>query len=500
MTIFQKFRKLFDPIDLTSGPILKSMLLFFIPIMLSLAFQQIYSLTDTIIVGQNLDANEISGVNDSISMTNLVLEFTVGLTAGFSTLLSDAFGAGDEKRVRQSFAIQLVLSALFSVILTITAYFLVDYMLSLMNITPSETNANMQEIYESAKTYMSILFLYGIVSQLSYNLITSVLRGIGDSFIPFLFLAFATILNIFLDLLFIIPLHWGVAGSAYATVISQFVAALGAFLYAFIRYPKLRLHKEDFRFDGKFVLKHLGYGLPLAFQYSILSIGIVVMQTAIIPFDITPEGTGVKNNPCQIGYGVSNKLSGILMTFFNAIGAGMLTYTAQNKGAGKRDRIKKGFLTGLEITGIFAVLLPTIGFLLTINGAYQYIFLSADKVTEGSILYGNTYLYIALPFYIFLGLIFLGRNVIQGLGKPLYPLLGGIGELITRVLVCTLLPEVVNGGPINSEASLASYEIICWADPITWVLSAAIVIIPSFYFIFRKEDGKRKKKLALAKN
>lgn len=486
MNLFRRFKKLFDPVDLTQGKIIKVMIPFFIPIMFSMVFQQLYSLTDSIIVGQNLSANEITGVSDAVPMTFLVLTFTSGLTAGFSTLLSDAVGSNDESRMRRSFFIQIVLSLAFTLILTVAAYFSIDFMLSVLKISPSAEDQNMQAIYESAKTYMAILFVFGIFSQMFYNLITSVLRGIGDSFIPFLFLVFSTVLNVFLDLLFIIPLNWGVAGSAYATVISQFLSALGAFIYAYARYPKLRIRKEDMKIDGKYLAKHLWFGLPLGFQYSILYIGVVVMQAAIIPFDIAPNGMTVLNNPAQIGYGVANKFSGLLMNFLNAVGMGMLTFVSQNKGANKVDRIKDGFRVGFEIMTALALFLMAVGLLFTINGAYQYVFLASDKVSQQSLVYGNMYLYVSLPFYFVLGMIYLGRNTIQGLGKPVFPLLGGISELITRVLVCTFLPQIVNGAPITSEASLPSYAIVCAADPITWIFSAAIVIIPSFVIIYKK--------------
>lgn len=486
MNLFRRFKKLFDPVDLTRGKIIKVMIPFFIPIMLSMVFQQLYSLTDSVIVGQNLSANEITGVSDAVPMTFLVLTFTSGLTAGFSTLLSDAAGSNDEAKMRRSFFIQIVLCLVFTVLLTLAAYFSIDFMLSVLKISPSAEDANMQAIYDSAKTYMAILFIFGIFSQMFYNLVTSVLRGIGDSFLPFLFLVFSTVLNVFLDLLFIVPLNWGVAGSAYATVISQFVSALGAFIYAFVRYPKLRIRKEDMKIDGKYLVKHLWFGLPLGFQYSILFIGVVVMQAAIIPFDISSSGLTVANNPAQIGYGVANKFSGLLMDFLNAVGMGMLTFVSQNKGANKIDRVKDGFRAGFEIMTAVALISMVVGLLFTINGAYQYVFLAPDKVTEQSVVYGNTYLYVSLPFYFALGMIYLGRNTIQGLGKPLYPLLGGISELITRVVVCTFLPQLVNGAPIDSGASLASFAIVCAADPITWIFSAAIVIIPSFIIIYKK--------------
>lgn len=485
MSLVSKIKRLFDPVDLTKGNILKIIVPFLIPIVLSALFQQLYSLTDTVIVGKTLNPNEVAGVNDVVSMAGLVLNFTIGCTAGFSVIMSRAIGAKDAERTRKSLFVQILLSFLVSLVLTAISYLMIDTLLSWIRIYPSQSDANMQEIYIAARTYLRVIFLFGILSQMMYNLFTSILRGIGDSFIPFLFLIASTLLNIGLDLLFILVFHWGVRGSAIATVLSEAIAALAAFLYLQLRYPQLRFRKEDMHVDFPFVIQHLRLGIPLGFQWSILFIGIVIMQAAVIPFDMDPNGIVVLGNPAQVGYGVSNKLGGFLMTFFSAIGNGLLSFVSQNDGAKAYQRIRDGYRIMTWMTVIVAVMMTALGFLLTINGAYQHIFLSPDKITDATIRFGNLYLYTALPFYIPLGLIYVGRNFMQAVEKPLYPLLSGVVELLARTLICLFLPALINHGPITSLASDASYIAVCLADPVTWILSGLTVVIPSLFFLKR---------------
>lgn len=488
MNLIQRFKKLFDPIDLTKGDIRKVFTMFLIPIILSMVFQQVYSLTDTIIVGQNLSQSEIAGVNDALPLAYLVLNFTIGCTSGFSLVLSRSIGAKNFKQAKQSVFVQLILALVFSVLLILIGYFSIDSLLAWVKIVPSETNHGMQAIYESARIYLVVLFLGGILAQMLYNMIGSILRALGDSFTPFLFLVFSCLLNVVLDLVFIIPLKMGVMGSALATVLSQMIATIGAFLYSFLRYKELRLHKEDFKISFSFVWEHLKLGVPLGIQWSLIYVGVVIMSGAVIPFDIISETEMVNGNPAQVGYGVANKLTGLMMDFFSAIGTAILSFISQNKGAEEYQRIRKGFFYALRLTIFTGIGLIIIGFLLSINGSYEYIFLSKDKVTEKTIYYGNNYLYAALPFFIPLGFIFLGRNTVQALEKPIFPVLGGLVELLARTLVCSFLPTLINGGPINSEANLWSYLIVCFADPITWVLSALVVIIPSFVYIAKMKE------------
>jgi len=319
---------------------------------------------------------------------------------------------------------------------------------------------------------------------MGYNLIVSVLRAMGDSFTPFLFLVFGTILNIILDVIFIIPLNWGVSGSAWATNISMLLATVGCFIYAFYKYPALRFKKEDFKISRSFIYEHLRMGFPLGFQYSILQIGIIIMQMAVISFDYDPNGILVAGASAQVGYSIANKVGLILMNVYISIGTAMLTFMGQNNGAKDYERIKKGFRIGILIGTICWAVMTVVGLLITINGAYLHIFLKSENINADVIKYGNYYLYLALPCHFILMLLFIARNSLQGLQRPLFPFLAGVGELIARSFICLYLPQLINGGPINSLASGNSYFAVCSADVLAWLVATVILMIPLIRAIF----------------
>lgn len=477
MSLLIKFRNLFNPIDLTKGSILKNIIIFLIPILLSLVFQQLYSLTDAIIVGKTLSSAEISGINDAAPLCNIALQFAIGCTSGFSVVIANLIGKNDQNGTRKSFLVQIILSIAITVILTISFCLLTDNLLAVMDIKESPTDSSKQAVYQSAHDYLFIIYL-GIVCQMFYNLIVANLRALGDSFTPFLFLVVGTVINVFLDLLFIIPLKLGVAGSAWATNLSQLIAAVGCFIYAYIKYPFLRIKKSDFKFSFKFILEHLKNGCPLGFNFAILQIGIVIMQMAVIAFDYDPSGVMVINQPVQIGYSIACKLIMILVSAFNSLGACAITYFGQNNGAQKYDRINKGFKILFYLGLAMWIILGGVFALMSINGAYLYIFLDGSKVTKDVIKYSNLYLYSTLPLGFFLMVLILLRNSLSGLNRPLFPFLAGIGEMLARSILCIFLPRLVNGGPINSTASNFAYISTCFADPLAWISATLIMIVP----------------------
>ena len=481
MKIFQKFKQLFNPIDLTNGKIGKSLIAFLIPIVLSMLFQQFYTLTDAMIVGQTLSEAEVAGVNSSAPLVYIVLQFGIGCTAGFAVVISEKIGMKDYEAVRKSYFAQIVLCFIISIVLTVFGILLIPTMLKMIGIAPSSDIA-MQAEYEAA--YIYLLFIYaGIVLQIFYNLIVSVLRAMGDSFAPFLFLVGGTILNIGLDLLFIIVFRWGVAGSAIATVLSQGVAAIGAMIYGYKKYEVLRIRKTDLKSPLSFYGHHLYNGLPLGFQFSVLEIGIIIMQAAVIAFDITPSGGMVTGLPAQMGYGAGCKIVNLLMTILMGLGTAVLSFTSQNLGARNYKRIKKGLITSLWIGVGMSIFILIIGLSLTIGGTYQYLFLSPSKVTSESLRYGNLYLYVSIPCMGILMVLFVIRNALQGLQKPLWPFFSGVGELLARSLICLFLPALFNGGPINSEASGIAFIVTSSADPAAWVLNVLISIFPLIYYL-----------------
>ena len=353
--------------DLTQGKCWRVILLFSLPVILSYLLQQVYSISDAAIVGQTLSAAEVAGVNDTNSLVFIFLQFAFGVSAGFCVITSYYVGMHDERGVRRSLATQLLLSAALTVVLTALALVLLDPMLAWINVTPAH-----HEVYTAAHTYCAIIFA-GIGAQLFYNFICSFLRAMGDSVTPLLFLLFSTVLNVGLDLAFILVFRWGVAGAALATVLAQLVSTIGCFIYAFVRYPVLRLHREDWRITLMDVKRHLARGIPLGLQFSVLAIGIIVMQGGVVKFDMR-DGVMV-SNAAQNGFGAANRLFNLVATPMNALGGAMTSFTAQNLGAGQYDRIRRGTLQALGMVSILAILAAGTGLLLTRGDFCYHVFL-----------------------------------------------------------------------------------------------------------------------------
>ena len=466
----KKRLSLFQPIDLTEGTCWKTIFLFSIPIIISYLLQQVYTISDAAIVGQTLAADEVAGVNDTSPIAFIFLQFAFGVSAGFCAVTARSVGAHDEAAVRRSLATQIVLSAALTVALTALALVLLNPMLAWINLTPASG-----EVYRAAFTYCAIIFA-GIGAQLFYNFICSFLRSLGDSVTPLLFLLFSTALNVGLDLLFIVTFRWGVAGAAIATVLAQLLSTIGCFCYAFARYPKLRLHREDWAITRRDIGQHAFQGIPLGLQFSVLAIGIIVVQSVVVKFDIL-DGQMV-SNAAQNGFGAANKFTGSLMTLLNGLGSAMTSFVAQNLGAGNFERIRKGARQALVMFAIATAISAALGFLSTIGNFYLHLFLSADKVTADTIRFGNGYMRVDMSLMLFLGGVFLLRNCVQGIGKPQFILGGGVAELVARVLVCLLLPAAVAGGEVSAAAPHAAYVALCLADPMAWFAADLVMMIP----------------------
>lgn len=488
-------KKMFEPIDLTKGTIWKVIIWFSIPILISYVFQQIYTIADAAICGQFLNQNQVAGVNNTGNLTFIVLQFAFGCTAGFSVITANKVGSKNLDGIRKSLAMQIVLCLFISVILTIIAVLCINPLLSIIGLS-SSTNPVQDEIYRSAYMYLLIIFL-GTIAQIFYNLICSFLRSVGDSLTPLLFLIFSTFLNIALDFLFIACFRMGVAGAAIATVIAQSIAAVGCFFYTFMKYKDYRLHKDDFKIESTFVKKHLKLGLPLAFQFSILAVGLIVMQSVIVKFDSNLGGE-VVSSYAQNGFGAATKLNNFLMCPFNALGTAMLSFCGQNYGANQRQRIRKGVTQALLISLIEYIIFAGIGLLLTINGFYLYIFYSPEKINDMAIHYGNIYLYCDLSLYFILGFLFVLRNSLQGVERTLFPFLAGFGELVARTAVCLTIPNLINGGPISIEASDSALYGLTFADPMAWVFATSFLIYGTIKYIYHIPKTQKKEMIQIS--
>lgn len=428
--------------DMSKGSPTRLILFFTLPLLAGNIFQQFYSMVDTFVVGRFVGVEALAALGSTGAMSFLVLGFVGGLTAGFSVIISQRFGAGDPDGMRKATAMSITAAFGMTVLLTVISLAGSLPLLRLLN-TPSN-------IIEDANTYISIIFA-GIIATIYYNLFASLLRALGDSRSPLYFLLIASGLNIVLDLVFVINFQLGCAGVGYATVISQGVSALFCLLYIHRKYPQLHLSKQDWRPDKEMLTRLLRLGIPSALQFSVCAIGVMIVQACInnLGSDMVAAYT--------VGCKVENLITQPLMT----LGMAMATYAGQNLGAGRLDRIRKGVRQGTLLSIGFALL----GLLLVLLFGEKIVGLFVEAGQEHVVESANFYLKLASIFFIPLGLIFIFRNTCQGAGSGLIPLLSSLQELLFRALVAMTL-----AGPLG-------YFGICLASPIAWVAAAILLLI-----------------------
>lgn len=431
--------------DMTTGNPVKLILYFSIPLLIGNIFQQFYSMVDTIIVGRFVGIDALAAVGSTGSMVFLVNGFVVGLTSGFGVLISQKFGAKNENAIRKATASAIKLSIISIILITIISVIFAKPVLSLMN-TPSN-------IIGDATTYITIIYA-GTVATFAYNMISSILRALGDSKTPLYFLIISSILNVILDLVFIINFSMGVSGAAYATIISQGISSLLCFVYTSKKYTILKFKKGDFKPNKTYVKKHLRIGIPMALQFSITAIGIMIVQSALNIF-----GSAI-----IASYTAASKALQLVMQPAVTFGVTMSTYCAQNLGAKNYKRIKDGVRECTKISVITSIIA---GLILIFFGKY-FVMLFINSPDETILSYASQCLNIAAIFFIPLGLIFIYRNALQGIGESFVPMMAGVYELTARALAAFILPRFLD------------YLGICLADPIAWI--AASVPLAFTYF------------------
>lgn len=436
--------------DMTKGNPVKLILLFTIPLLIGNVFQQFYTMVDTIIVGRFVGVEALAAVGSTSSMVFLVNGFVLGLTSGFAILVSQKYGAKDEQGIKKAVSSAIILSIISTIIVTVVSVFLAKPILKLMN-TPDN-------IMKDAATYVIIIY-GGNVAIIFYNMMASILRAIGDSKTPLYFLIVSSVLNIVLDLVFIINFNMGVAGAAYATVISQGVSAVLCVIYTHKKYTILRLKKEDFKVKRKYYRRHLKVGIPMALQFSITSIGIMIVQSAINVFGSTVIAS----------YAAASKVFNLVMQPVISLGVTMATYCGQNVGAKNYKRIKNGVKKAVIICVITSIIS---GAILMFLGKY-FVMMFVSNPDAEMLLYAQKVFDISAIFFIPLGLIFVYRNVLQGIGDSFVPMMAGVYELIARAIVAFTLPKVIG------------YMGICLSDPIAWFAAA----IPLAYAYYKKEKS-----------
>ena len=419
---------------MTTGNPVKLILFFSIPLLIGNVFQQFYSMVDTIIVGRYVGVQALAAVGVTGSLSFLILGFTFGLTGGFSVIIAQRFGANDEDGLRKSVATSTILSIISTIIITLASMLSAKPVLSLMN-TPDD-------IINDATIYIIIIYA-GTCATVFYNMIAGILRSLGDSKTPLYFLILSSILNIILDLFFILNFNMGVRGAAYATVITQGISGILCLIYALKKYPILRLKKEDWIWDKNFALKHLNVGIPMALQFSITATGVMVLQTALNAFGSTVIAA----------YTAASKVEQIVTQPGISFGTTMATYCGQNLGAGKYDRIKEGVKKGSIITIMVSIIAAVV--LFVFGKSLSTLFISSDQIE--ALNYSKQYLNTVAIFLPILGMLFIYRNSLQGIGDAFIPMMAGVAELVARVIVAFTLPAFIG------------YIGICLASPFAWI-------------------------------
>lgn len=440
--------------DMTSGSPVRLILQFMIPVCLGNIFQQFYNVADSIVAGQFIGVNALAAIGSTGSLMFFVTGWLNGLSSGFAILVSQRFGARRYDQMRHYVAMSIYLAASFAIVMTAGLLILNEPILRMMNFS--------DEIMPDVTAYMGIIYA-GLIVTAAYNSLAAFLRALGDSKSPLYFLIISAVINVALDIAFIVWFGMGVEGCAYATVIAQGISALLCFVYILKKFPILHLKKEDFRISFRSFGHLLSLGIPMGLQFSITAIGTIIVQGAV----------NVYGEIYMAGFAAAGKLQNIIATVFTAFGATIATFVGQNRGAGKMDRVK----TGVKYTQIMILIWSVVTMALVFFfGKYMMLlFVSASEteVIDAASVYFRTVFWC----YPFLGSIFLYRNTLQGMGYGLVPMLGGVFELAARSAI------------VMTVAGRTSFAGVCLSDPAAWI-AALIPLVPYYIYTMRKWEKK----------
>ncbi len=432
--------------DLTKGNVVGQIALFSLPLLIGNVFQQFYNMADMIIVGRTINTTALAAIGATGAIAFLVIGFSFGLTSGFTVITAQRFGAGDEDGVRRSIATGIILGIVVSVVITALSVSTAYPLFRLMQ-TPAE-------IIDDAYGYTVVIY-GGTIVTIFFNLFAGILRALGDSITPLLFLVIACIINIILDYVFIVYFHMGVAGAGWATVVAQACAVLLCLVYSLKRFPIVRLRRQDWRFDWAFAWKHLAIGLSMGAQMAIIAVGSIILQIGI-----NQLGTdSIK------AFSSAVKIDQLATQPLFSLGVAVATFTAQNYGARRFMRIREC----ARKCSIISVVMSFIGCLLIVVLGRWFLSLfgigeNEPQVVSEAVQYLNT---TSLAYFL-LGLLFVFRNILQGMGKNTMPTVSAATEVVVRIIATfTFLKWWGFWG-------------VCIVNPVTWVGAVAMLLIGYF--------------------
>ena len=436
--------------EMTAGPALPLIFNFTLPLLLGNLLQQTYSLIDAAIVGKFLGINPLAAVGASSSVIFLILGFCNGCSCGFGIPVAQKFGARDYSIMRCYVSVSLQISIAISVFIAILTSIFCSDILRVMR-TPDT-------IFEDAYIYLLVTFI-GVPFTFLYNLLSSIIRALGDSKTPFWFLLFSTILNIALDLFCILVLGWGVMGAAVATVFSQAVSTFLCYIYMYRHFEILRGNRAEKKFQLRLANNLLAIGVPMGMQFSITAIGSIMLQSA----------NNALGTACVAAFTTAMRIKMFFICPFESLGIAMATYCGQNYGAGKPRRIWEGIkASGWMMMG-YAVATFAILMLCSKELALLFVNISETEIISAT----ELFLHVSAYFFPMLGVLCILRYSIQGAGFTNLAMLSGVSEMIARTLVSIYAVPVWG------------YLAVCYGDPAAWV-AANVFLVPAFIYVYRK--------------
>lgn len=434
--------------NMTEGEPLKLIVQFMIPLLIGNVFQQMYNIADVIIVGRTIGVNALAAVGAVTPLFMLTMVLTIGLSNGFTVVTGQRYGAQDMNGMRRSIATCLVLSIFFVIAIMLIMHLIIDPVLALMNIP--------LELLSDAYAYVMII-VDGLFAMMGYNLLSGIMRSLGDSKTPLYFLIVSSIVNVVLALVFIIEFGWGVPGSAFALVIAQAVSTVLCAAYIYKRFPQLHIKRSDFCLNWQEFWEHLRMGLPMAVQFSVLGLGIIILQSVCNKF----------GSEQIAGFTTAIRVEQLALQPMISFGIAIAVFTAQNFGAHRFDRIRIAVRKCSMLLLSFSLVAAMVIFLFGEQIIGVFLDVPSPEVMEAA----HLYILYTVPVYFFLSQIFVYRNACQGMGVGMIPMLSGFVELIMRSLAAVYLSEPYG------------YVGICLAEPIAWISCAVFVFAAYHYFV-----------------
>lgn len=420
--------------SLTKGSIIRGLLWFAIPLFISNLFQQLYNTIDTVVIGYYLGDASLAAMGATAAIFELIVGFTSGVSTGFGIVLARFFGAKHRDGFKHTFSTSLILAFLIALGLTIISSLGMHPLLALLK-TPAD-------IFDQAYSYIHLISLSLLVT-MAYNYMAALFRSLSDALTPLYVLFITSILNIILDIYFIVSLNLGVAGAAWATIVSQIVATILCIIFFIKKYSHYLPKREHFRFDKELCLDLLGQGISMGMMLSIVSIGTIILQASI-----NALGTIVIT-----AHTAARKITSLLSLPISTIAAAVSTFVSQNYGAKQKDRI----IQGVRIANIASISYAIVLGLLAFIFSKTWVSLMSGSDTTSVLENGAMYLMVNIPFFVVLGPLLILRNALQGLGKKMTPLISSVIELLGKVIFTIAF------------VPFFAYVGVCWCEPVIWV-------------------------------